>query len=232
LNTVHAQYVVNVSEPANIAGKYTMARAAFGGAWRDTIKGTLKLADNGAGSTLACDTILGVAGKIAVIDRGTCAFIDKSLKAERAGAIAVIICNNAAGAAFAFGPKDYTTVKIPVAMLSMADCIKLKVSINDAKASIYFNNPTTNATVLWKEDFKNRLMGWTTKARNLPIDTFSWDRRGMSDGIARGEIQSPTAENGAAIFDADYKTSKGDVNNIPANPPYPRHHGELISPII
>ncbi|MEP7324216.1 MAG: PA domain-containing protein, partial [Saprospiraceae bacterium] len=232
LNTVHAQYVLQVSDPASIAGKYPVSRAAFSAALTDTVKGALKLADNGNGSTIACDTIIGVSGKIAVIDRGTCAFIDKALLAQRNGAIAVIICNNAAGAAFPFGPKDYTSLKIPVVMLSQSDCIKVKIGIGTANGSIYFNNSTTPATVLWKEDFKNRLTGWTTKARLLPIDTFGWDARGMTDGIARGEIQSPTAGNGAAIFDADFKTSKGDIANVPATGPYQRHYGELTSPTI
>lgn len=232
-HTLIGQFYLRVSQPASIAGKYSLSRSVFDAGWKDTISGPLVLANNGAGSTLACDTILGVSGAIAVIDRGTCAFVDKALKAQQGGAIAVVICQNSASSIFAFGVKDPNSpIKIPCVMISQADCNKIKVSLSGAKGQIYFENLETPANVLWKEDFQNRLTGWTTKGRTAVGDTFSWDQRGISDGFSRSEIQSPTAYNGAAIFDADFKTSKGDVNNVPTNPPYPRHYGELTSPII
>lgn len=226
--SLNAQYHVNITSPSNIAGSYFMARAAFAANWKDTIKGTIALANNGAGSTIACDTITGVSGKIALIDRGTCAFVDKALRAQKAGAIAVIIANNATTGAFPFGPND-NSVTIPVCMISKEDMDKIRGSVNGATASIYFSNPATQATVLWSEDFKNRLAGWTTKGKLNAVDTFGWDVRGMSNGIARAEIQSPTCFNGAAIFDADFKTTGGTT--VPTQP-YPRHYGELISPTI
>ncbi len=227
---IHGQYFLTVTEPANSAGQYPIARAAFGGKWT-ALTGSFALANNGAGSTLACDTIIVVSGKIAFIDRGDCAFVDKVIRAQNAGAIAVMICQNTTGDIFPFGPK-ISNVTIPVAMLHKASCDKIKINIASAKGTIAFSNPAPAATVLWSEDFSKRLAGWTTNGKPAAIDTFGWDSRGMSDGAFRGEVQSPTAENGAAIFDADFKTSKGDFNNVPAQGPYTNHYGELVSPVI
>jgi hypothetical protein len=52
-----------------------------------------------------------VTGKIVLINRGTCSFKTKTLKAETAGAIGVIIANNAAGTAPGLG--DDTTLPAP-----------------------------------------------------------------------------------------------------------------------
>ncbi len=46
--------------------------------------------------TDACEDLVNaneIAGKIAMIDRGTCEFGSKALRAQQAGAVAVIICN-------------------------------------------------------------------------------------------------------------------------------------------
>jgi hypothetical protein len=60
-----------------------------------------------------------VAGKVAVISRGTCAFAQKVKNAQNAGAIGAILFNNAAGA-LAPGGTD-PTVTIPVAGVTQLD---------------------------------------------------------------------------------------------------------------
>lgn len=69
-------------------------------------------------------------GKIAVIDRGTCAFTVKVYNAQLAGAAAVIIVNNA-GDAFAMGGTD-RKVKISSVMVSQSDGAAL---LNGASAN-------------------------------------------------------------------------------------------------
>jgi subtilisin family serine protease len=61
-----------------------------------------------------------VAGKVAVIRRGTCGFYDKALNAQSKGAAAVILYNNAAGllSPTVAGAQPIT---IPVVMISQAD---------------------------------------------------------------------------------------------------------------
>ena len=45
--SLNAQYHVNITSPSNIAGSYFMARAALVANWKDNIKGTIVLANNG-----------------------------------------------------------------------------------------------------------------------------------------------------------------------------------------
>ena len=72
----------------------------------------------------ACDKItntLDIGSQIAVLRRGVCNFTDKILKAQDAGAKAVIVVNNdAASGIFAMGGDD-NTIKIPSIMISKAD---------------------------------------------------------------------------------------------------------------
>ena len=60
-----------------------------------------------------------LAGKIAVIRRGTCEFGFKALVAQNAGAIAVVVINNVAGAPIVMAGGDFgAQVTIPVLMVS------------------------------------------------------------------------------------------------------------------
>lgn len=94
--------IFTVNSPASIAGSYGVGTAAFGpDITTITLTGTLALVNDGtANPTLACEAITNtseIAGKIAVIDRGSCTFASKVKKAQDAGAIAVVIINNVAG---------------------------------------------------------------------------------------------------------------------------------------
>jgi subtilisin family serine protease len=68
------------------------------------------------------------AGKIALIDRGTCAFTDKIFNAQTAGAIGFIIANNVPGDPFSnWGVVDPAKpIDIPGMLISQADGQKLK----------------------------------------------------------------------------------------------------------
>ena len=87
---------------------------------------------NGAGC-LAFDaaTTNAVRGKVAIIDRGVCAFAVKAKNAQDAGAFGVIIANNAAGAAPGLGGSD-PTITIPTVSVSQADGTTLKQVVADA----------------------------------------------------------------------------------------------------
>ena len=76
-------------------------------------------------------TAAAVAGKVAIIDRGTCSFAIKAKNAQNAGAFGVIIANNAAGSAPGLGGAD-PTITIPTVSVSQADGVKLKAAVADA----------------------------------------------------------------------------------------------------
>ena len=89
--------------------------------------------DGTAADSLGCGPITNgpaIIGKIAVIYRGTCEFGTKALNCQTAGAVAVIIINNAPGAPIALGAgADGASVTIPVIMISDVDGALLKADI-------------------------------------------------------------------------------------------------------
>jgi hypothetical protein len=124
---------MTISTPPILAGAYPIGTAAFG-PQLGSVTGDLVLVDDGVAAALtsdACEPLVNAAavnGKIAVIDRGTCTFVIKAQTAQAAGAIAVIIVNNAAGAAPALGGTD-PTITIPVISVSQADGNAIKAQL-------------------------------------------------------------------------------------------------------
>ena len=111
-----------VTAPSSIAGSYPTGTAAFGPALTSTpITGKLVLVNSdGVNAVEGCGTVLNaaaVAGKIAVVYRGTCAFTIKVKNAQNAGAIAVVVINNAPGAPGNMGGAD-PSITIPSVMIS------------------------------------------------------------------------------------------------------------------
>lgn len=120
----------------------------------------------GDGCTAAA-TPANVAGKIAVIDRGTCTFTVKVKNAQDAGATGVIIVNNAAGLP-GMGGTD-ATITIPAVGISQAEGNALKTALTAGKTvnvSMFNNKPYKdsswdNAIVAheWGHYISNRLVG-------------------------------------------------------------------------
>ena len=83
-----------------------------------------------------CSTIsTDLTGKIALIDRGTCAFTIKVDNAEAAGAVGVIMVNNVAGPAIAMAQTPPANYDIPAVMVSQTDGALLKANApNDITA--------------------------------------------------------------------------------------------------
>jgi PA domain len=101
-NVLGPARVILVTAPSEVDGtELPFGTASFGPALPpEGIQGTLALANDGTGvASDACEPLVGFpAGRIALIDRGLCTFVVKTLNAEDAGASAVIIADNAAGA--------------------------------------------------------------------------------------------------------------------------------------
>ncbi len=119
----NAEMVIN--NPTSIAGSYYAVRStSFGGGLNPAITADLVLADDGISPTEdGCTTLnnsAAISGKIAVIRRGDCPFVDKVNNAQNAGAIAVIIVNNVAGVPINQGGDD-AGITIPTLMISKFD---------------------------------------------------------------------------------------------------------------
>jgi hypothetical protein len=131
--------VLTIDSPASLAGNIVISTAQFGpDVTEDAIAGDIVAAIDPAdaagmsttdGCTLFSNASL-VAGKIALIDRGSCDFVDKSANAEAAGAIAVIIANNVPDGLPPLGVRENApTIHIPTVGISQADGATIRATL-------------------------------------------------------------------------------------------------------
>lgn len=79
-----------------------------------------------------------VKGKIVVIERGDCTFVDKARKAQKAGAKAVIVTDNVPGSSaddqpmFAMSGDGKDDVNIPVVFIFSVEAKTLKAAYNNS----------------------------------------------------------------------------------------------------
>ena len=98
-------------------------------------------ASEASGTGLPYDNQLEVDGNIAVIDRGSCSFVEKVVSAELSGAIAAIVINNVPGSGPAgMGGSDSQSyvINIPSVMIGYEDGKELKAAIIAAKENSEF----------------------------------------------------------------------------------------------
>jgi len=119
---------VSVESPASVAGLMPAVEASFTPALAGmtTVRARVVLAD----PNLGCDPLRNAAalsGRIAMVDRGVCFFVDKVKALQDAGAVAVVVVNNVDGPpAGMAGLGDVSTIRIPAVMISKADGERLK----------------------------------------------------------------------------------------------------------
>jgi hypothetical protein len=124
---------LHISAPAVIAGDYLVGTATFGAALTSPgVTGeVMPVVDTAPNTGLACSPLsalnaAAVAGKIALVDRGTCTFNVKAANVQAAGAIGVLVADNAAGSPPAgLGGTD-ASITIPAVRITLADGNKLK----------------------------------------------------------------------------------------------------------
>jgi PA domain/LVIVD repeat len=123
--------LVTIDPPSSAAGVYGATGASFGPAPTDQpVSGDVVLVNDGsANPTLGCNPLVGFpAGAIALVDRGTCAFVVKVKNAQDAGAVAVIVANNVPGDPITMGGDDPTIV-IPSVMVSLDNGNTIKAGL-------------------------------------------------------------------------------------------------------
>ena len=140
-----------VLSPNSIAGFYPLSRAVYGPTLEDDpITGTLAypasttytntLDPSGNTDQLGCVAFnsadsAALAGKIALIDRGVCSFKTKTINAQNAGAIGVIIATSQArpfdGSGLADDPTITNTITIPTVLTSYDTGTTFKAHIGD-----------------------------------------------------------------------------------------------------
>lgn len=179
--------LVTVNAPSPVAGDYAATNASFGP--QLTVTGP-RTADvilaldpaNAAGpsETDGCSPLTNaaeVAGKIALLDRGTCPFVDKVFNAQNAGAIGVIVANNAPGAPITMGfTAPIPTIIIPSVMVSQDNGnllkanLPLNATLSDAGAlAINRDSDLDNGVIVheYGHGISNRLTGGRTNVSCL-----------------------------------------------------------------
>jgi len=126
---------VTVLPPSAIAGTYFGPMAGFGESLLTTGPITSEVVYVGRGCDPAFQAgqpldpyLANPAGKIALIDRGSCTFVAKVKKAQVNGALMVIVVNNVAGPPIGMGGADFTIV-IPSVMISLGDGTLFKANV-------------------------------------------------------------------------------------------------------
>lgn len=154
--------IVTVNSPSGIVGKYFAAGAAGWGKPISTIPvtGDVVIANDGSSTpTWACNPLINNAvGKIVMADRSSCTFGEKALNAQKAGAIACIICNLQDGT-INMGPGTVgNQVTIPVVMMPKSDCALLRQYVTAGlNVSIGFDATVTGPNFL-DGDFDNGIV--------------------------------------------------------------------------
>ncbi|WP_163988535.1 myxosortase-dependent M36 family metallopeptidase [Pyxidicoccus caerfyrddinensis] len=164
------QLIVNA--PASVAGEYKVGIASGFGPQTYDVTGDVVVGQDaadaaGPSTTDGCSPLTNaaaVAGKIALMDRGTCAFTVKAATAQAAGAIGLLIADNAAGFVSPLGGTA-TGITIPAVRITLADGNKLRnvaglnVHLSRA-AAINLDGTVDNVIVAheWGHYISNRLI--------------------------------------------------------------------------
>jgi hypothetical protein len=134
---------LRINSPAAIAGNYQVGTASFGpglspgGTTADVV---LTIPNDG------CTAITNsVSGKIALIDRGNCTFVQKTKNAQNAGASAVVIVDNVSSATPpGMGGTD-NTITISVVSITMANGNTIKGQLSGGVNATLFADTSTLA---------------------------------------------------------------------------------------
>ena len=205
---------IAITAPSAIAGVKLTGTAAFGPQTFSIPPTDVVVADDGdtsAGSTTTDGCTVpfvnaaAIAGKIAYVDRGICGFAVKTKNAQLAGAIGVIVGNNAAGIANMAGVDP--TITIPALSVTQADGTAIKAQTGTVRASMV-RGPGTDSSVRW-------LMGED------------------ATGGAQRDMYNPTCYgNPGKVTDAQYScgpnSDAGDQGGVHTNSGVPNHGYALI----
>jgi len=139
---------MRITAPAGIAGPFTTGTADFGPViGSEPVTGQVAISDPAVGCTEITNDLT---GKIALITRGECNFSLKVFNAQEAGAVGVIICNDAMAGEDRGGLVNMTngnpelTITIPSVFLTFEDCVNLRNTVaagDSVSVTLQFSPP-------------------------------------------------------------------------------------------
>lgn len=147
----YSKYCLRVDAPSNLAGIIESGHANFGPPITSIpVTGeVIEINDGSSSPSFGCDSVTNqpeLAGKIALIDRGTCGLKLKVYNAQEAGAIGAIICHFENYVETMNGPTP-PDVTIPSVMISSADCSRIRLAIGSGLVVSLVLPPDTGGPV-------------------------------------------------------------------------------------
>jgi len=153
-----------IEGPSAAQGEYGFAGPAnYGpGLPSEGLAGSFAVVNDGSDNpTEGCAPLVGFpSGSVALVDRGTCPFVQKTQNAQAAGAIALVIVNNVPGAPFSPGG-GASGITIPTVMISLDDGMLIKSSL-PASGALIPGIPVSNAS-------------------RVGVDSVAWGHEGGND---------------------------------------------------
>ncbi len=145
--------VVQVNSPSGIARSYTFAAAGYGQpiSTVNLTADAVLVNDGTANPTQGCFSLASgsLTGKIALVDRGTCASNVKVYNAQQAGAIAVIMLSDVAGPPPGMGGGVFASlITIPAMSMTQADGAAIKAALMSGSVNITITQEEVISTTL------------------------------------------------------------------------------------
>jgi cysteine-rich repeat protein len=189
--------LLQVTTPALIAGNYAASGGTFGGS-ANGLSGTLVQALDpadaaGPATTDACSPLTNagaVAGNIALVDRGTCLFVEKTATVQAAGAIGIVIVNNAGDGLVNMGGTDPSLV-IPPLFIGQTNGNTIKAQLGGGVTAVMTapvprGSSFDNGVIAheYAHGLSNRLTGGAANSGCLNTTQSSGMGEGWSDWLA------------------------------------------------
>ena len=201
--------VVIVNQPSTL-GECAAAQAQFGPKLNATgITANVVLSsDNNGALTDGCShpqNAAQIAGSIALVDRGTCTFVEKAANMQKVGAIGVMVANNVFGPPTVMPPAD-PSIQIPSVMISRNAGVSLKQALGAGTVNVTMRARTTQGSYRW-------LMGEDATAFGGAIRDM-WDPNCIGDP--------------GKVTDQEYFCAPDDSGGVHANSGVPNHGYALL----
>ena len=184
-----------VNSGGGLPSPMDLGTASFGPALDAVgVTGDVVLVDDGSGVvTDGCDPPLvnagAVAGNIALIDRGTCAFTVKSQAAEDAGAIAVIIVDNSGGATPPLLGGTDPGLTIPTVSVTTANGNLIKAALPGVNVTLF-----ADPAELQGADSQNRVKLYAPNPIEPGSSISHWDYTAFPDVLMEPFINSALSD--------------------------------------
>lgn len=206
-----AKPVAIINSPASIAKICQAGAASFGpaltgaGVTGDVAVGIDDTAAPGPSTTDACSPLsngAAVAGKVALVDRGGCAFTIKVKNAQNAGAIAVLVADNVEATPSGMSGVD-PSITIPSVRIRRSDGNTIKATLAQESVNVTLKDAGGD-----REDSYRWLMGEDSSAF----------------GGAIRDMWTPTCHGDAGkVSDAEYYCAADDGGGVHSNSGVPNH---------